>query len=118
MNSSETTRRGDVVIARLDPVKGSEQAGTRPVLIVSSDALNAALPVLTVAVLTSRKTDRIFPTEVLVAPPEGGLSEASKVLLYQVRTISKQRIAGRLGTLSQRTMKAVDEALLLALDLR
>lgn len=118
MNSSEAARRGDVLIARLDPLKGSEQAGTRPVLVVSHDSLNAALPVLTVAVLTSRKTDRVFPTEVLVAPPEGGLSEVSKVLVYQVRTISKQRIAGRLGTLSPKTMKLVDEALLLALDLR
>lgn len=109
--------RGDVLLVRLDPVEGSEQGGTRPVVVVSHDLLNEALPVLTVAAITSRKADRVFPTEVPLTPPDGGLSKPGKILLYQVRTLAKHRVAKRLGTLSPATLAAVGEALRLALDL-
>lgn len=117
MTSKRDYRRGEVVKVRLDPVEGSEQGGTRPVLVVSNDVLNEALPVLTVAVITSRKVERIFPTEVLIAPPEGGLRKPSKVLLYQLRTISKDRISGKMGQVGPEILSAVEEALRIALDL-
>jgi mRNA interferase MazF len=110
-------RRGSIWRVRLDPVEGSEQGGTRPVLVVSSDLLNDPLPVVTVAVITSRKTERVFPTEVLIDPPEGGLTQRSKVLLYQTRTISKTRATEVLGALSAETIRLVDAALRRALDL-
>lgn len=117
MSPERVFRRGEVLTVRLDPVEGSEQGGTRPVLVVSNDILNEALPVLTVAVITSRKADRVFPTEVLIEPPEGGLRKPSKVLLYQLRTISRDRVERKLGELSSRSMAVVGRALLLALDL-
>lgn len=117
MTSPKDYRRGDVLTVRLDPVEGSEQGGTRPVLVVSNDVLNEALPVLMVAVITSKKVERVFPTEVLLQAPEGGLKKTSKVLLYQVRTISKDRIKSRLGAVNARTMSGVEQALSLALDL-
>ncbi|MGE5530499.1 MAG: type II toxin-antitoxin system PemK/MazF family toxin [Bacteroidota bacterium] len=117
MTSKRDYRRGDVVKVRLDPVEGSEQGGTRPVLVVSNDVLNETLPVLTVAVITSRKVERIFPTEVLISPPEGGLRKPSKVLLYQLRTISKDRVSGKMGEIGQGTLSAVEQALCIALDL-
>jgi mRNA interferase MazF len=117
MNMTARFRRGTVWELRLDPVEGSEQGGTRPVLVISSDLLNDPLPVVTVAVMTSRKTERVFATEVLVEPPEGGLTQRSKVLLYQTRTVSKSRAAARLGELSIRSMALVDAALRRALDL-
>lgn len=75
MSGGTQYRRGEVLLVRLDPVEGSEQGGTRPVVVLSSDILNEALPVLTVAAITSRKADRIFPTEVPLTPPDGGLSK-------------------------------------------
>ena len=117
MNHPPRLRRGTVWEARLDPVEGSEQGGTRPVLVISSDSLNGPLPVITVAAMTSRKTERVFATEVVVEPPEGGLTRRSKVLLYQTRTISKTRIGDQLGRLSPDTMARIDAALRLALDL-
>ncbi|MBI3946875.1 MAG: type II toxin-antitoxin system PemK/MazF family toxin [Armatimonadetes bacterium] len=108
--------RGSVWQVRLDPVEGSEQGGTRPVLVISSDELNAALPVVTVAVITSRKTGRIFRTEVLIEAPDGGLPMTSKVLLYQVRTVSKSRLQGRMGQLSGDRMAQVEAAVRLALS--
>ena len=117
MTAKRDYHRGDVLTVRLDPVEGSEQGGTRPVLVVSNDVLNEALPVLTVAVITSRKVERVFPTEVLIVPPDGGLRKPSKVLLYQLRTISKDRISGKMGTVSERAMSAIDHAISIALDL-
>jgi mRNA interferase MazF len=117
MSPVRVFRRGSIWQARLDPVEGSEQGGTRPVLVISSDLLNGPLPVITVAAITSRKTERVFATEVLIEPPEGGLTQRSKVLLYQTRTISKTRAGQQSGALSPETMARVDAALRLALDL-
>jgi mRNA interferase MazF len=67
--------RGEVYDARLDPVEGSEQGGTRPVVIVSRDAINAYSPVvLAVPCSTYRENRRVYPTQVLVIAPDGGLS--------------------------------------------
>jgi mRNA interferase MazF len=86
-------------------------------VIISSDLLNASLPVVTVAIITARKTERVFATEVLVEPPEGGLTQPSKVMLYQTRTVSKGRLLDELGDLSPATMSQLDVALRRALDL-
>lgn len=118
MTGAGEPRRAEVWIARLDPVEGSEQAGTRPVLGISSDRLNRPLPIVTVAVMTSRKTDRVFPTEVPVEPPEGGLRRRGKVLLYQIRTVDKTRLSQKLGVLTDGTMGQVQEALSHVFELR
>ena len=66
-------RRGEVYDARLDPTEGSEQAGTRPVVIVSRDAINAASPVVVaVPCTTYRVGRRVYPSQVLLHAPDGG----------------------------------------------
>ena len=109
--------RGDVFLLCLDPVEDSEQGGTRPVLVITNDILNTHNPVVTVAAITTRKVDRVYQTEVLIIPPEGGLNQPSKVLLYQTRTVSKRRAIRYLGQLSQKAMSKVDEAIRLSLGL-
>ena len=66
--------RGDVFLASLDPTLGSEQSGLRPVVIVSRDAINRSSPVV-IAVPVTSWTDgrRIYPSQVLITAPEGGL---------------------------------------------
>ena len=110
--------RGDVVWVRLDPVEGSEQAGKRPAVVISPDIINEHSPVVIAAALTTKKTDRVYPFEVLIRPPEGGLTRKSKVLLLQIRAIDKRRILGKLGALSKDTMLRLDEALKIAVGLR
>ena len=100
MNDPRGFRRGAIWRVRLDPVEGSEQGGTRPAVIISSDLLNNAPPIVTIAPITSRKTERIFKTEVLIEPPEGGLTQRSKIILYQTRAITKPRAAEELGVLT------------------
>lgn len=71
-------KRGEVYDASLDPTEGSEQAGVRPVIIVSRDAINVASQVvLAVPCTTYRPGKRIYPSQVLVHPPDGGLDRDS-----------------------------------------
>ncbi|MCB0014280.1 MAG: type II toxin-antitoxin system PemK/MazF family toxin [Anaerolineales bacterium] len=111
-------KRGDVYDARLDPTEGSEQAGTRPVLIVSRDAINQHSSVIVVAPFTSaRNISRSYPSNVMIAKGEGGLAADSVLLGGQVRAIAKVRLLRLRGSLSEQLMRDVDKALRITLDL-
>lgn len=120
-NSGETSnpsiQRGDIVRARLNPTDGSEQGGERPVLVLSPDLINEHSTILLVAAITSRKTDRIYPFEAEIEPPEGGLTQRSKVMLLHIRSIDKRRITGYYGHVSDEVMARVAEALKIAVGL-
>jgi mRNA interferase MazF len=112
-------KRGDVYLVRLDPTEGSEQAGTRPAVIVSRDAINQYSPVVVVCPITkSARVTRQYPNNVLVRAPEGGLEVDSVILGGQVRAVAKSRLLERLGELSSETMSRVDQALKITLNLR
>ncbi len=84
----------------LDPSKGSEQAGTRPVLVVSTEPVNRVLPVVTVLSVTSMKPGRkIYPTEVYLPQKETGLDKDSIAMAHQIRSISKERLGALCGTI-------------------
>jgi mRNA interferase MazF len=111
-------KRGEVWDARLDPVEGSEQSGSRPVVIVSRDAINASSPVVNVVPCTTyRQGRRIYPSQVLVKAPEGGLDVDSVLLGEQVRVLDKRRLFRRRGELAATTMARLNQALRIALDL-
>lgn len=111
-------KRGEVYDARLEPVEGSEQRGTRPIIIVSRDALNAYSPVvLAVPCTTYQSGKRVYPTQVLIPAPDGGLTNDSIAMADQVRVLSKTRLLRLRGILSDATMTQLDRALLVALDL-
>lgn len=111
-------KRGEVFTARLDPTEGSEQAGTRPVIIVSRNALNNSSPVLLVVPCTTYRTGRrVYPTQVLIHAPDGGLDRDSIGLGEQVRVLAKTRLLERRGELSERSLTQLNRALLIALDL-
>jgi mRNA interferase MazF len=111
-------RRGEVYDARLDSVEGSEQAGSRPVVIVSRDKLNDVLgTVVAVPGTTFRPGRRVYATHVLVHAPEGGLTVDSVVLCEQIRILAKSRLGRRRGALSGRTVARIERALLITLDL-
>ena len=110
--------RGEVYDARLDPVEGSEQGGTRPVVIVSRDAINVYSPVvLAVPCTTYREGRRVYPTQVLVIAPDGGLSNDSILMADQVRVLAKSRLLKLRGSLSNDSIEQLNQALSIALDL-
>jgi mRNA interferase MazF len=111
-------KRGEIYDARLEPVEGSEQGGTRPVIIVSRDAINAYSPVVLAIPCTTYQTGkRVYPTQVLIQPPDGGLTNDSIAMADQVRVLSKTRLLRLRGMLSNETMVQLNQALLIALDL-
>ncbi len=111
-------RRGEVYLVRFDPGEGAEIRKTRPAVIVQNDATNARSSITIVAAITSRIDDRLYPTEVLVQPPEGGLTALSVIVLNQLRSVDKRRLGKCLGALSAETMALVDRALIISLGLR
>ncbi len=90
--------RWHIFLANLDPVIGSEQGKTRPVLVISEEEINQILPVVNVLPITTRKPDRkIYPNEVLVSAGIGGLPHESIILCYQIRTLDKRRLIKNIG---------------------
>ncbi len=111
-------KRGEVYEARLEPVEGSEQGGTRPVIIVSRDAINAYSPVILAVPCTTYQTGRrVYPTQVLIQALDGGLTKDSIAMADQVRVLSKTRLLHLRGILSDEVMILLNQALLIALDL-
>jgi len=96
-----TTYQWHVFLASLDPGKGSEQGGKRPVLVISQERINQLLPVVNVIPLTSKKFDSnvIYPNEVLLSANVTGLKVDSIALCYQIRTLDKSRLERDFGEL-------------------
>ncbi|MBQ8526506.1 MAG: type II toxin-antitoxin system PemK/MazF family toxin [Clostridia bacterium] len=88
----------EIYFCNLDPTTGSEQRGTRPVLIISTDSVNHNLSVSTVLPLSSVKpTDKIYPTEVLLPIQVSGLPKLSVAMVQQIRTVSHSRLQNLAG---------------------
>jgi mRNA interferase MazF len=106
-----------LVSADLDPARGSEQRGTRPVLVVSNEEFNQVISNVTVLPLTSTNR-RLYPAEVFLPKGAAGQPLDSIIMAHQVRTISKQRLRAPLGNLDDPTLRAaVRDALREHLDL-
>jgi mRNA interferase MazF len=109
-------QRGDVWLVNWNPARGSEQAGKRPAfLIIQNDVGNEYAFTTIVAALST--TIRSYPMNVLLEPPEGGLSKPSIVKTSQILTVSKERLEKKLGAITPEKMQEVDQALRLSLAL-
>ena len=93
-------------LANLDPIVGSEQGRTRPVMIISVTSLNEILPVVNVIPITSRKPNRrIYPNEAVLPASAGGLTLDSIALCYQIRTLDKRRLTGTFGAIDDEDLR-------------
>ncbi len=110
-------KRGEVWMACLDPVRGSEQAGTRPVIVLQADSLNSFLRTVVVIPCTSNLRWAEFPHCVRLAAGEGGLTTESAVLTHQLRVIDATRLVRRMGVLSRAALRQIETALLVTLDI-
>ena len=110
-------KRGDIFYAELNPVIGSEQGGTRPVLVISNNTGNRHSPTVIIAPITSRThTKAKLPTHTEVKDFEK-LDKDSIILLEQIRTIDKRRLREYMGTLDKRFLPAMDKALAISIGL-
>jgi mRNA interferase MazF len=109
-------RRGEVWLVNFDPALGSEIQKTRPALVIQNDIGNRVSDVTIVGAITST-VKRNYPFQVHLHKGEGGVSTDSFVTLNQIRSIDRQRLARRLGAVSEATMKAVDQAIVISLGI-
>lgn len=117
--------RGQIYTVELAPTRGREQAGRRPVLVISADAINRQPLVVTVVVGTdAKKVPRNYPTNVRVPAQETGLPKDAVFLCFQIRSLDPGRFrdlrtgrADPVGSLPAHRMEEVDRAIKLALDL-
>ena len=108
--------RGEVWMVDLDPVKGHEQAGRRPALVVSVDPFNHG-PAGLVIVLPITSRAKGIPLHVQIKPPEGGVRSTSYIKCEDVRSVAKERLARRLGLISPTAQAEVDDRLRILLGL-
>lgn len=109
--------RGDVILADLSPVVGSEQGGTRPVLIIQNDIGNQYSPTVIIGAITAQISKSKLPTHVEIGGGPNGLSRDSVILLEQIRTIDKSRLTQKIGHVDDAVMALVDRALVISLGL-
>jgi mRNA interferase MazF len=108
-------KRGEVWQVNWNPARGSEQAGRRPALVIQNDIGNEKAPTTIVAAISS--SVKLYPMNVQINPPEGGLDHPSIIKTSQILTISKQRLEKRLGWISRESLNEVDNAIKLSLAL-
>ena len=93
-------KQGEIWYANLDPTKGSEQAGFRPVVILSGNLLNQHLPIVIVAPLTT-KVKNYKGNPVLHPDKENGLKSISEVLVFHIRSVSRDRLMEKAGSIEK-----------------
>lgn len=98
---------GEVWTVVLDPIRGHEQGGLRPAVVISNDRFNRAFETVVIIVPFTR-TNRGTPTQIPVHPPEGRLTSPSLLMCEQVRAVSITRFRGRRGTVSDQTLAKVE----------
>lgn len=108
--------RGEIWLVDLNPVRGHEQAGKRPCLIISVDLFNQGASGLAVVIPITSKAKNI-PFHVEINPPEGGLKLQSFIKCEDVRSISVERLEKCWGAISLEIMAAVEDRLKILMGL-
>jgi mRNA interferase MazF len=99
-------KRWEIYRASLDPVVGSEQGKSRPVVIISEDEINELINTVNVLPITTRKKGRtVYPNEALLNENENGLQNESIILCHQIRTIDKIRLTQKYGNITDESKK-------------
>jgi len=110
-------KRGDIFIADLEPVVGSEQGKVRPVLVIQNDTFNEFSPITIISAITSKIYEKEYPTNVFLAKDDSGLEKDSTVMLNQIRSIDKSRLGKKVSILNPFLMEQVDLAIKASLRL-
>ena len=109
-------RRGDIYLANLNPYKGSEQGGTRPVLVLQNNDGNLYCPTLIIAPITTQLKKPNQPTHYLIKYNRA-LSAPSIVEFEQIKTIDKSRVISYLGKLTKEQLSEIDQYMITSLGI-
>ncbi len=109
--------RGEIYLANLEPVVGSEQGGIRPVVILQNNVGNKHSPTTIAAPITTKRIPNNLPVHVFVVAMRSGLPQDSCVLLEQIRVLDKSRLTEKIGKVNAVTMDYIDTALKISVGL-
>jgi mRNA interferase MazF len=112
-----TVKRSEIWLADLNPTRGSEQAGTRPVLIFQNDLINKFTTTVLTIPFTTNLRRASLPSCVQVSKGEGGLDSDSVALCHQLRVLDKTRLQRKLGEVSEETMAAIETRLIFTMGI-
>jgi len=110
-------KRGDIFLANLEPIKGSEQGGIRPVLIIQNNIGNQTSSTTIIASITSKTFSKEFATNVFVPKKDSNLNKDSTILLNQIRTIDNSRLIKKIGLIDNFTMNKVNRSIKISLNI-
>lgn len=110
-------KRGEIYWANLNPTLGGEISKTRPILVVSNNINNQYSATVTVLPVTSNTT-KVYPFEVAISASESGLQKDSKIKADQIRTIDKQRLTDKIGSITGLKMDEVEQSILIHLGIK
>ncbi len=113
-----TVLRGEIWLADLNPIRGSEQAGTRPVLVLQTNAINRFTTTVLAVPFTTNLRRASLPSCAQVAAGEGGLSSESVALCHQLRVLDKTRLTKRLGEIGGATLERIETCILFTLGIK
>jgi len=97
-------KQAEIWFADLNPVKGTEQAGYRPVVIISGNLMNKYLKIVIACPLTN-KIKNYKGNIVLEPTKQNGLDKTSEVLVFHIRSISQDRLVKKIGNISEEQLK-------------
>ena len=112
---TDQLKRGEVWLANLDPTQGSEQAGIRPIIIFQNDIVSQFSTTTIAIPLTTNQRRASLPICMLIKQGDGGLSQDSVALCFQIRVLDKARLIRKLGQLSAETIAQLEEVVLVTL---
>jgi mRNA interferase MazF len=110
-----TLNRGEVWLAKLDPTQGSEQAGTRPIVIFQENTLSKFTTTVITIPVTSNLRRAALPSCIQISSGEAGLTQESVALCHQLRVLDKTRLIKKLGQLEPATVSALETTVLFTL---
>ena len=112
-----TIQRGEIWLAELSPTRGSEQAGTRPVIIFQNNSISRFTTTFLAVPLTTNLRRALLPTCVRLNQSEGGLAQESVALCHQLRVLDKSRLKHRLGHIGDPTLDAIERCVLFTIGI-
>ena len=112
-----TIQRGEIWLAELNPTRGSEQAGTRPVIIFQNTSISRFTTTFLVIPLTTNLRRASLPTCVRLNQSEGGLAQESVALCHQLRVLDKSRLKHRLGHIGGARLEALERCVLFTIGI-
>ena len=107
--------RGEIWLANLDPTQGSEQAGTRPIIIFQENTVSKFTSTIITIPLTTNLRRAALPTCLLISHGHGGLNQDSVALCHQLRVLDKTRLIKRIGQLDFEAIARLESVVLFTL---